>query len=323
MGRAAGIALAKVGGIALALGLGVVGCAEQGGSVAADAEDLVSDVDLDRLARALHLARETEAEPVDAQRLAAGVCHRALVQQAPGGTTFTVRTFRNGAVFFAAGGASRALCADLHEPSISVTSRSLSGAALDAVLRYDLGGLGSITQTTNATVVWRFEHGEIVVDTRLSATERTASVHRPPHESTGPLGVVPTITGALSEIRLHEVAVLDLTDATTMRTVTLGAPLAALVHRFAARRAAETGRFALADDAAGTFLRKGSAIADDGAFFDELELTKLSAHQGTFEGDAGETFSNVFLDRPGAPLIRCVGRLGDPGVPVSYACENF
>jgi hypothetical protein len=171
---------------------------------------------------------------------------------------------------------------------------SLSGIALDAVFRYDLGRY----QWADAGMMHldvAFERGQLYFFVGFPEEERLAAVRQRPYETPvdGPMSVI----GRLEEITVSGASVSNDGAAPAPAEVRIPASVAGLVYRYAWRKSEEVQLFSQAADAAGPFLKKVSSATSDGKTRVQISFAHGEAVREASDDGASEHVSFVL---PGA-----------------------
>jgi hypothetical protein len=156
-------------------------------------------------------------------------------------------------------------------------------------------------------------------------------VKKRPHELA--LERAPSIGGSLQKIVLSGVKVSNMYDpAPQTRAIDLGGPTAFFAYRFAWRRAENTGRFTIAEDALGTFRRTAESFGDGPGYADVFHFTRMNvSFGGVYEQhDDGDAFlhEGMHLAPPAhpndrAPLAECVRDVRDGQAAPPYKCTGL
>ncbi len=302
-----------------------------GGDEASDSQDVVGITDLAVLERSLGL---TPATAQNRGNVESGACYAALIASGPGYPVFEFRRYANGAAFWAKKGSGYnsgdqrpVLCVDVAGPNGGV---SLSGVALDAVIRYDLGklvGQDSGMQKTHLV----FEHGNLHFSNYdVTEQERLASVQRRPHEL--PFANASTIEGRLRSVDIDGVTVKAMFDGTSTRSITMDGDVAYFIYRHAWRKGEETGRFTVADDAIGKFVKTAEVMGDGPGYAETWSFARGSvvySKMGEFpEQGPGSTVDEISFRPTNAapgqpPAAECSRRTIDEQPSPGYECTGL
>ncbi|MFO0738888.1 MAG: hypothetical protein U0270_23515 [Labilithrix sp.] len=301
---------------------------------ATGAQDVVGITDLSPLERTLGLELATPQNPGSVEALRSGECYRALIASPTSYTTFEFRRYSNGAAFWAKKGSGYnsgdqrpVLCVDLSRPDGTV---SLSGAALDAVLRYDFGklvGQDSGMQKTHFV----FERGVVHLSRYdVSEAERFDSVNKRPHEQ--PFEHASTISGRLSSLTIKDVTTDVMFDGVHVRDMEMNGDVAHLIYRYAWRKGEDTGRFTLGEDAVGAFSRRATMAGDGPGYAETYSFARgevLYSQVGEIlrEGE-GKTTETIELRLPStppdhAPLADCTRTTSEAEPAPAFGCTGI
>lgn len=313
----------------------LVGCAAAtpNEESATGSSDVVGITDIATLEQSLGLQRTTPGNPGDTAALQAGACYQALIATPSWSATYEFRRYVNGAAFWAklgsgynSGDQRPVMCVDMHRPDGAM---SLSGVALDAVLRYDLGGFKGSDSGMQKTHL-EFERGAILLSNYdVTDQERIASVQKRPHEL--PFENASTISGRVMSIRVNGVNVNHLFGKPSIEDNEIEGSVAQLVYRYAWHKNEETGRFSLAEDAVGAFRRTATTGGDGGASSSSWDFARGVAFlnaQWTDRGDTSGVEETLRLQKPAAtpmqaPLAECVRTTAENQPPPSFGCTGI
>lgn len=261
------------------LALAAVGCAANptdDDAVKAPDDEVVGIGDFAKVASALGLVNGA----ANATALRAGDCYKAL-KATPSYPEFEFRAYANGAIFWTkkdsgtnSGDARPILCVDMHQGNAAL--RSLSGVALDAVFRYDLGKpLGG-----DKPGVVPFERGTLHFTT-LPEAERFDAAKKRPHELD--FAKPASISGALDKIALKSVTVSSIyQEQDEVRDFEMKGATAFLVFRYAWRKGEDRGAFSVATDSVGNFKKTLEAFGDGPAYGETWQFEKGDAMYGMY-----------------------------------------
>lgn len=297
--------------------------------VAGSAEsDVVGATDASLLERSLDLRAATA--PIPPSVLEAGACFKALMKTAP--EKYSLRSYTAGgqAGFTSAaavslrGSAQPMLCVDLYAGESF--HGALSGLALDAIARYELGRLqGDVGEPGART--FRFERGALTFELAASDAEKAASVQKRPHEL--PAAKAMTIAGALRSIDLPDVQVDTFYDGVKSMAIPMEGAVAGTIYAYAWRRAKERGTFSMATDAVGTFKRTGEWFGDGPGMSKTWHFTHAQAQLAAFGEDLGadawsmnERIAIGESDHS-RPLAECSRRWKDGSAVPAFACTGL
>lgn len=301
------------------------------GDEASDTQDVVGITDLAVLERSLGLVPATAQNRAE---VTGGACYAALIASGPGYPVFEFRRYANGAAFWAKKGSGfnsgdqrPVLCVDLAGPNGGI---SLSGVALDAVIRYDLGkfvGQDSGMQKTHLM----FERGNLHFSNYdVTEQERFASVQRRPHEQ--PFANASTIEGRLREVDIAGVTVKAMFDGTRARSITMDGDVAYFIYRHAWRKGEETGRFTVADDAIGKFKKTAEVMGDGPGYAETWSFARgnvVFSKMGEYpEQGPGSTVDEISFRPTNAapgqpPAAECSRRTIDEQPTPGYECTGL
>lgn len=314
----------------------LAGCAATPHEEAASGSaDIVGITDLSTLEQNLDLQRATPANPGDTAALQAGECYRALIATPSWQATYEFRRYANGAAFWAklgsgynSGDQRPVICVDLHRAEGSV---SLSGAALDAVLRYDFGSFKGSDSGMGKTYL-EFDRGAVLLSHYdVTDQERTASVQKRPHEL--PFENASTISGRILSLRIKNVKVEHMFGGEPgIEEMEMSGSVAQFIYRYAWHKNEETGRFTLAEDAIGGFTHTASDGADAGSAASSYIFARgivTQSTQANFESqNAVTTDEQIGLSPPDpvpnrAPLAECVRTTAQNQAPPAFGCTGL
>jgi len=296
-------------------------------------EDVVGITDLAILEKSLGLKLATAQRPGDANALRGGSCYRALISEGPGYPTYEFRRYENGAAFWAKKGSGPnsgdrrpVLCVDVHTPDFGGGAVSLSGVALDAALRYDLGKVTGQDSGMQKTY-FSFERGGLLFSNYdVEDKERVASVQKRPHEL--PFHQASTIGGRLMTVNINDVTVDVMFDGVSKKTVSLSGDVAYFIYRHAWRKAEDTGRFTVSEDAIGTFKKKAAMMGDGPGYAETYEFArgKVSfSRMGEQDNSTTESISFAPLASPQdrVPPAECTRSIPENAAPPFYSCTGL
>lgn len=313
----------------LAATIALAGCSASSSSEedpSASGDEVVGITDITTLERAFGLVAATQQSPGSTTALQAGACYRALASS--GYPEFEFRRYANGAAFFSKKGSGvnsgdyrPILCLDTHAGN--TVSGSYGGVVLDAILRYDLGKLTSSDGKHLA-----FERGAIDLEPMADA-DRLAAAAKRPHEVS--LEQAPSIGGSLKKITLKGVMTDVMFDGRHPMDLTVDGPTAFFFYRYAWRKAEDTGRFRIAEDALGPFKKTGELFGDGPASGQTLHFARLDGFAGMYAEETGDTYGTqevLQLRAPNAPQDRapsaeCMRRYGENQAPGAFSCTGI
>lgn len=225
------------------------------------ASDIVGVDDLGTLERTFGFVKPGGAVPT--ADVTQGACYRALIDGQEG---FEFRRYANGAAYFAKLGAG--VNSGDHRPVVCVDvlgdryrAISLSGVALDAVFRYDLGtfqGADAGMMHLNVT----FERGAMRFFVGYPQDELLPRARMRPHELD--FGRAQSILGDLDEIRVSDVDVFESGKGSDKGDYRISGAAANLAFRYAWRKSEDLGIFTQPTDSTGLF-SKSAVILESGS----------------------------------------------------------
>lgn len=311
------------------------------GDEATGSDDVVGITDLQTLERNFGLKLATAQNRGSDEALKSGACYGALIANGTGYPEFEFRRYVNGAAFWAKKGSGfnsgderPVLCLDLHGPDHGV---SLSGVALDAAIRYDLGKFKG-SDAGMQKVHYEFERGAIHFSNYdVTDRERAESVQRRPHEQ--PFEHASTIAGRLSSITINGVTADIMFDGVSTRDVEINADTAYFVYRYAWRKSEDTGRFTIAGDAVGSFSKNVRMVGDGPGYAETWSFARGEIVYSKFgdysDENAGRTIEEISFRAANAPegtvpAAECsrttpdpTGENEPPMAPPSFGCTGI
>lgn len=268
--------------------------------------------------------------PITPSALESGDCFKALMKVAP--EKYALRLyaadghagFTSAAAFSLRGSAQPMLCLDLYAGD--AFHGALSGVALDAVARYDLGRFRGDVGEPNART-FQFERGALTFELVAPDADKAASVQKTPAEL--PPAKAMTIAGALRSIDLPDVQVDTFYDGVKSMALPMDGAVAGTIYAYAWKKGKESGTFSMANDSVGTFTRTAEWFGDGPGMSKTWHFTRMQAQYAAFgeelSAESWATNERIAIGESdkSRPLAECTRRWTDAGAVPEYTCTGF
>lgn len=274
-----------------------------------------------------------EAGAGDVAKLHGGECYKTFIDDGNPDTwtmnEYEFRRYKNGAAFFAKKGSGYnsgdfrpVVCVDF--VATNGSTASLSGAALDAAIRYNLGKIKSRTGDLKYAVI-DFERGSMKFLQGQPLDEQRKAIQKRPGEL--PVDEVITAQGRLENVQIRGLLTDVMFAGPEVHDHDLPGVAANVAFRFAWRKAEDTGVFTIAQDSLGKLRSSAGGEANAAAFGDgpgwghDVRMSNGTlSHGGYGDEIEGVVIHEISIRRPGGfvppsqdsrpPLAECSQKMG-------------